>query len=50
MSTITTKDGLSIFYRDWGSGQPIVSDSTHLAVLDGRATDLIELARWNVLR
>ena len=24
MNTITTKDGLSIFYRDWGSGQPIV--------------------------
>jgi len=24
MNTITTRDGVEIFYRDWGQGQPIV--------------------------
>src|SRR5258708_37862572 len=24
MPTITAKDGIEIFYRDWGTGQPIV--------------------------
>ena len=24
MGTVTTSDGIDIFYKDWGSGQPIV--------------------------
>ena len=37
MGTITTTDGTEIFYKDWGSGQPIVF--SHGWPLSGSATD-----------
>ncbi|MGW3496686.1 alpha/beta fold hydrolase [Streptomyces sp. NPDC001020] len=37
MSSVTTKDGTSIFYKDWGSGQPVVF--SHGWPLNGDAWD-----------
>src|SRR5215469_11058773 len=37
MNTVTTKDGAQIFYKDWGSGQPIVF--SHGWPLDADAWD-----------
>jgi non-heme chloroperoxidase len=33
MSVITTKDGVEIFYKNWGSGQPIVFNADLLAFI-----------------
>jgi non-heme chloroperoxidase len=38
MSTITTKDGTQIFYKDWGTGQPVVF--SHGWPLSGDAWDV----------
>src|SRR6266498_4811215 len=37
MATITTNDGTEIFYKDWGSGQPVVF--SHGWPLNGDAWD-----------
>jgi pimeloyl-ACP methyl ester carboxylesterase len=42
MNTITTKDGVTIFYKDWGTGQPIVfSDGWPLSADDWGDDDQI---------
>ncbi len=46
MPTITTKDGVEIFYKDWGKGQPIVfSHGWPLSADDWDAQMLFFLAR-----
>ena len=47
MPTITTKDGVEIFFKDWGSGQPIVfSHGWPLSVRRlGRADDVLRHPR-----
>jgi non-heme chloroperoxidase len=46
VSTVTTKDGLEIFYKDWGNGQPIVfSHGWPLSADDWDAQMLFFLAK-----
>jgi len=32
MSTIKTEDGVEIFYKDWGEGQPIVFINQYISM------------------
>src|SRR6202163_4880149 len=46
MSSITTKDGVEIFYKDWGKGQPIVfSHGWPLSADDWDAQMMFSLGR-----
>src|ERR1035438_5346073 len=50
MNTFTTSDGVEIFYKDWGSGQPIVfSHSWPLSADDWDAQMLFFLDRKSVV-
>ena len=44
MNTITTKDGTEIYYKDWGSGQPVVFSHGWPLTGDAREKQMIYLA------
>ena len=41
MGTVTTADGTEIFYKDWGSGQPIVFSHGWPLSADDRDTQMM---------
>lgn len=44
MNTITTKDGTQIYYKDWGTGQPVVfSHGWPLLVLHGDDDQIVPI-------
>jgi hypothetical protein len=44
MNTITTKDGTEIYYKDWGSGQPVVFSHGWPLIGDAWEKQMIYLA------
>jgi pimeloyl-ACP methyl ester carboxylesterase len=45
MGTVTTADGTEIFYKDWGSGQPIVFSHGWPLSADDRDTQMLFFPR-----
>jgi non-heme chloroperoxidase len=50
MSTITTKDGVEIFYKDWGKGQPIVFSHGWPLSADDWDTQMLSSSRQGLPR
>ena len=45
MGTVTTKDGVEIFYKDWGHGRPVVFHHGWPLSSDGWDTQMLFFAR-----
>lgn len=47
MSTITTKDGSQRFYKDWGTGQPVVFSHGWILSSDTRADAAADIEHFD---